>query len=318
MCLAHDKITLSQEIKSKALGCGFDACGISKIEPLVFDAKKYREWIAQGFHADLGYMERNMEKRFDAQLLLHNAQTVISVLLNYFPDKQLPDSQFYKISKYAYNTDYHYVVKDKLNKIIEFIKGKIGKDITIRAFVDSAPVLDKSWAVKAGLGWIGKNSLLINKNLGSFVFVGEIILDIDLIPDSPLSSEYCGSCTACIDACPTHAIVEPYVVDAHKCISYQTIEVKDDIPEDIASKLGGRIFGCDICQDVCPWNSKAKPHHISEFKLSDSLMLMKKEAWETLEKPDFKKLFKSSPLWRTGFKKIKRNIEQAGKGIEKD
>ena len=311
MLSAQDKIALSKKVKSRALALGFDACGISKIESLDFDAKKYNEWLERGFQAGMSYMERNVEKRFNPGLLLENAKSVISVLLNYYPEKILPESQFYKISKYAYNTDYHYVVKEKLHDLMEFINKQTGEKISMRAFVDSAPVMDKSWAVRSGLGWIGKNSLLINKKLGSFVFVGEIIMDLELIADNPLNTEYCGSCTACIDACPTGAITEPYVVDANRCISYHTIETKEDIPQQIVPKLDGKIFGCDICQDVCPWNSKASFHQVQEFKLSDSLMLMSREDWENLTKPDFKKMFKSSPLWRTGYKKIMRNIEQA-------
>lgn len=311
MPLSFDKTPFSKEIKSRALNLGFDACGISNIEPLDFDSNKYIEWIEKGYQADMKYMERNMDKRFNPKLLVENAKSVISVLLNYFPEKQLPEHQYYKISKYAYGIDYHYVIKDKLKKLMDFIIEAIGEEIPMRAFVDSAPVLDKSWAVKSGLGWIGKNSLLINKKFGSFVFVGEIILDLDLNPDNPLAKEYCGQCSACLDSCPTKAIISPYIVDSQRCISYHTIETKEDIPQEIVEKLEGKIYGCDICQDVCPWNSKASPHQIPEFKLSDTLILMKKQDFENMEKPEFKKLFKSSPQIRTGYKKFKKNIYQA-------
>jgi epoxyqueuosine reductase len=299
---------LSQQIKDYALETGFDACGISTVEPATVDRHRLDEWINRGFNGQMTYMERNAEKRENPELLVEDARSVISVLLNYYPPVLQPEEQFYKISKYAYGKDYHYVVKEKLRKIMRFIDVETSGKAKMRGFTDSAPVFDKSWAVKAGLGWIGKNSLLINKKLGSFVFVGEIITDLNLVADTPLNSEYCGSCTACIEACPTGAITEPYTVDARLCISYHTIETKEPPPPAIAQKSGGRIFGCDICQDVCPWNSKLKPHNTPEFKLSDSLVKMKKRDWEELDKPAFKRLFKGTPLERTGFAALKENI----------
>lgn len=301
---------LSQEIKEKALALGFDACGISEVEQLHHDFQYLNEWIDADYHGKMGYMARNTEKRLDVSQLVPNAKTVISVLLNYYPSVLQDEKQFYKISKYAYNIDYHYIVKDKLRELMQFIQEKTPNPISMRPFVDSAPVFDKAWAEKAGLGWIGKNTLLLNKKLGSFFFIGEIVMDLKVESQSIASKNYCGNCTACLDACPTNALVEPYKLDARKCISYHTIETKDEIPEGILNHINNYIYGCDICQDVCPWNSKAKPHNVDGLKLSDGLTQMKKETWEELTKSDFKRLFKSAPQWRTAFKKFKQNITQ--------
>ncbi|OIP02468.1 MAG: tRNA epoxyqueuosine(34) reductase QueG [Bacteroidetes bacterium CG2_30_33_31] len=309
--LSHQqKILLTNEIKSKAISLGFDACGISKVVPLINDGNFLQSWLDKKLNAELKYMERNTDKRINPTLILDNAKSVISVLLNYFPSNIQSEYQHYAISKYAYGVDYHFVIKEKLGKLMNFISSQTAIEINMRCFTDSAPVLDKSWAVKSGLGWIGKNSLLLNKSLGSFFFIGEIILDLELDFDNPLNAEYCGKCTACIDSCPTQAIIKPYVVDAAKCISYHTIETKKPIPDEVIEKMGSRIYGCDICQDVCPWNKKVKPHKTQEFKLSDQLSEMKKEDWENLEKPIFNQLFSLAPQKRTGFKKFKMNIEQ--------
>jgi len=302
------KHTFSNEIKQKALSLGFDLCGISTIEELNAEKKFLKKWLKQNYHGDMAYMARNIDKRVNPSLLVDGTQSVISVLLNYFPQNNLHPESYYKISKYALGKDYHYVIKDKLKKLMEFIEQHY-PNTPMRAFTDSAPVLDKSWAIKSGLGWMGKNTLLINKKIGSFFFIGEIIVGMDLQSDSPLEKEYCGSCTKCIDACPTDALKDPYIMDATKCISYLTIESKNDIPNELVPNLNNWIFGCDICQDVCPWNSKVQSSTESSFKISDELALMKKQDWEELEKPQFKKLFKSSPLERSGYKKLKTVID---------
>lgn len=302
------KHNFSSEIKQKALSLGFDLCGISTIEELNAEKKFLEKWLKQNYHGDMAYMARNIDKRVNPSLLVDGTQSVISVLLNYYPQKNLHPESHYKISKYALGTDYHYVIKDKLKKLMEFIEQHF-PNTPMRAFTDSAPVLDKSWAIKSGLGWMGKNTLLINKKMGSFFFIGEIIVGMDLQADSPLEKEYCGSCTKCIDACPTDALRDPYIMDATKCISYLTIESKNDIPNELVPNLNNWIFGCDICQDVCPWNSKTQPSTDSAFKISDELALMKKQDWEELEKPQFKKLFKSSPVERSGYKKFKTVID---------
>ena len=228
-------------------------------------------------------------------------------MLNYYPEKHLPESSHYKISKYAYGKDYHFVIKEKLKALMDYIEQEF-PGIPMRMFTDSAPVLDKSWAQKSGLGWMGKHSLLINKKIGSFFFIGEIIVGLDLQADEAYDKDYCGTCTKCIDACPTAAITEPYVLDAQKCISFLTIEAKQDVPSKYKDQLNNWIFGCDICQDVCPWNSKAKPTSEPAFRLSDDLMLMKKEDWEQMDKLQFNQLFKNSPVKRSGFKRLKQVI----------
>ncbi len=302
-----DNSSLSARIKELALEVGFDACGIAAVEDLSEERDILNQWLAKKHHGDMAYMERNIKKRTNPSELIGGAQSVISVLLNYYPQKQLHPNSFYKISKYAYGADYHYVIKEKLKPIIELLNQE-KPGVNIRAFTDSAPVLDKSWAQRAGLGWMGKNSLLINKEIGSFFFIGEIIVDMDLNTDSIFDKEYCGTCTKCIDACPTDALHKPYEMDANKCISYLTIETKKDIPEDIIPKLNNWIYGCDICQDVCPWNSKAMPSSEPHFQISDSLSMMQKQDWEELTKPQFKLLFKNSALQRGGYKKLKSVI----------
>lgn len=303
----NDRQLLSKQIKQLALDQGFNACGISKIVPLYEEKKHLEQWLEKGYNGDMGYMERNMEKRVNPSILVEGTQSVISVLLNYYPVRMLPDSSHYKISKYAYGKDYHFVVKEKLKVIMDYLEEKF-PGIPMRAFTDSAPVFDKSWALKSGLAWMGKHSLLLNKQLGSFFFVGEIIVGLDLQADKADYANYCGTCTKCIDACPTDAIVDPYIVDANRCISYLTIETKNDIPAELKPQLDNWIFGCDICQDVCPWNSKAQPTKEPAFHLSDSLYAMKKQDWEQMEKPLFKELFKDSPIQRAGFKKLKNTI----------
>lgn len=301
-------MSFSNQIKEKAIALGFDACGISAVEELTEEKTQLQKWLSKGYHGEMAYMARNLEKRVDPSLLVEGSKSVISVLLNYFPEKGLHPESHYQISKYAFGLDYHYVIKDKLKTLMDFVQQEY-PNVVMRAFTDSAPVLDRSWAVRSGLGWMGKNTLLINKKLGSFFFIGEIILDLDLKADMPFEQEYCGKCTKCIDACPTNALGDAYVMDARKCISYLSIESKQEIPEELQSKLQNWIYGCDICQDVCPWNSRSKPTNELTFKISDGLALMKKEDWENLEKPQFKKLFKNSPISRSGFKRLKMMID---------
>jgi len=300
-------MNISSDIKKKAINLGFDACGISSIEELGKEKEFLKEWLSNNFHGDMAYMARNIDKRVNPSILVEGTNSVISVILNYFPEKNLNSESHYKISKYALGKDYHYVIKDKLKHLMDYINN-IVPNVSMRAFTDSAPILDKSWAIKSGLGWMGKNTLLINKKHGSFFFIGEIIVGIDLEADSPLNKEYCGSCTKCIDACPTNALFEPYKMDATKCISYLNIETKNPIPENLKGKLNNWIYGCDICQDVCPWNSKLTPSKEEAFKISDDLALMKKQDWENLEKPQFKKLFKSSAVERGSFRRMKEII----------
>jgi len=298
---------ISQKLKQMAWEQGFDACGISSVEALTKERSYLEDWLTKGLHGDMAYMERNIEKRTDPAVLVDGAKSIISVLLNYYPEQTLADNSHYKISKYAYGKDYHFVIKEKLKPLMDYIEQEF-PGTPMRMFTDSAPVLDKSWAQKSGLGWMGKHSLLINKEMGSFFFIGEIIVGLDLQADAPYDKDYCGTCTKCIHACPTNAIIEPYVLDARKCISYLTIEAKQDVPEKYKDQLSNWIFGCDICQDVCPWNSKAKPTSEPAFRLSDDLMLMQKEDWEQMDKLKFNQLFKNSPVKRGGFKPLKATI----------
>ena len=301
----------TRKIKQKALESGFSAIGISKAECLEKESKQLKEWINKSFHGEMQYMENHFEKRVDPRKLIEGSKSVISVLYNYYPKEKQKEDTF-KISKYAYGIDYHYVVKDKLFKLLEFINTEIG-EVRGRAFVDSAPVMDKVWAAKSGLGWIGKNTSLISKEFGSFVFIGELIIDLELEYDQPIK-DYCGNCTKCIDACPTGAL-KPYQLDARKCISYLTIEKKGEIPPEFKGKWNDWIFGCDICQDVCPWNNKtclpegrAKSHFESQFKISEELKNFKEEDWITLDQSTYKKMFKNSAVERTKFRGLKRNI----------
>jgi len=260
-------------------------------------------------HGEMKYMENYFDMRIDPAKLMPGAKSVVSLLLNYYTEEeQNPESQ-YKISKYAYGKDYHKVIKKKLKELLSFIHENIG-DVAGRAFVDSAPVMDKAWAKNSGLGWIGKNSNLLNKRQGSFFFIAELILDLELEYDAPMA-DHCGTCTRCIDACPTDAIVQPFVVDGSKCISYFTIELKDKIPAEYKGKFEEWVFGCDICQDVCPWNRFSKPNNFSEFKPLPGLLEMKKKDWEEITEDIFKTVFEGSPLKRAGFEGLKRNIENS-------
>lgn len=281
------------------------SCGISKAEFLEEEAPRLEQWLERQMHGEMQYMENHFDKRLDPTKLVPDSKSVISVLLNYFPSEtQSEDS--YKISKYAYGTDYHFVIKDKLKQLLTFISDEIG-EVHGRAFVDSAPVLDKVWAAKSGLGWMGKHSNLLTKQVGSFYFIAELIVDLDLEYDAPVT-DHCGACTACIDACPTEAIVAPYVVDGSKCISYFTIELKNEIPSNIRGQFDDWIFGCDVCQDVCPWNRFSRSHNEPLFNANPELLSMTKKDWEEITKDVFQELFQKSAVKRTKYSGLKRNI----------
>jgi epoxyqueuosine reductase len=294
-------------IKQKAQELGFFFCGVSKAEFLEDEAPRLEDWLKRSYHGKMGYMENHFDKRLDPRILVEGAKSVVSLLLNYYPeDRQNPAAP--QISKYAYGEDYHFVIKDKLKTLMQFIHDEIG-EVDGRVFVDSAPVLDKAWAKRSGLGWVGKNANLINPKHGSFFFIAELIIDLELEPDGPIR-DYCGTCTKCIDECPTEAIVQPYVVDGSKCISYLTIELKDQIlPSEFKDKMDDWMFGCDVCQDVCPWNRFSKPTNESRFRPSSDLLEMNKKDWQDLSQEVFTGLFKNSAVKRTKFTGLKRNID---------
>lgn len=296
----------STYIKAEAKRLGFLSCGISKAGFLEAEAPRLEKWLNENRNGQMQYMENHFDKRLDPTLLVDGAKSVISLLLNYYPSEtQNPEA--YKISKYAYGQDYHFVIKSKLKELLHSMQENIG-EVGGRAFVDSAPVLDKAWAAKSGLGWIGKNSNLLSKQVGSFFFIAELIVDVELDYDTPVT-DHCGSCTACIDACPTQAIVEPYVVDGSKCISYFTIELKDNLPMDMKGKFDDWMFGCDVCQDVCPWNRFSKPHNEPLFNPHPDLLTMTKKDWEEITEDTFRAVFKKSAVKRTKFEGLKRNID---------
>ena len=301
------KTKFTQLIKSEAKSLGFDFCGISKAAFLEEEAPRLENWLKNNLHGQMSYMQNLFDKRLDPQLLVPGAKSVISLLLNYYPSKKQKDATAPKISKYAYGEDYHFVIKEKLFQLLEFIKITIG-DVEGRVFVDSAPVMDKAWAKKSGLGWIGKNSNLINKNSGSFYFITELIVDLELEYDNAIK-DFCGSCSRCIDACPTEAIIAPYVIDGSKCISYFTIELKENIPGSVKGKFENWVFGCDICQDVCPWNRFSKTHKEKQFQPNDELLEMTRGDWYELTEETFKRVFKNSAVKRTKFNGLKRNID---------
>ena len=295
----------TQMIKTEAKRLGFLSCGISKAQFLEEEAPRLEKWLKNNMHGEMQYMENHFDKRLDPTKLVEGSKSVISLLLNYFPSQE-QNQDSYKISKYAYGTDYHFVIKDKLKSLLHFIQDEIG-EVHGRAFVDSAPVLDKAWAARSGLGWIGKHSNLLTQQVGSFYFIAELIVDLDLEYDAP-TTDHCGTCTACIDACPAEAIVEPYVVDGSKCISYFTIELKNEIPTGFKGKLDDWMFGCDVCQDVCPWNRFSKPHREPLFDPDPQLLSMTKKDWEEITEEVFRKVFKKSAVKRTKYGGLQRNI----------
>lgn len=302
---AHAIQNSTQKIKSEAARLGFNFCGIAKAEFLNDDARRLENWLKQGMHGKMYYMDNWFDKRVDPRKLVPNAKSVISLMLNYFPE-QTQANNLPKISKYAFGKDYHMVIKEKLKELLVFINENIGA-LNGRAFVDSAPVLERTWAQKTGLGWIGKNGMLINKNAGSYFFLAELILDIELNYDGAMKKDYCGTCTKCIDACPTAAILPNKVVDGSKCISYLTIELKDEIPIEFKNKMDGWAFGCDVCQDVCPWNRFSKPHNEPSFNAAEKLNLSERD-WIEMTDEIFNSLFKDSPIRRTNLVGMKRNI----------
>jgi len=293
-------------IKQEAARLGFSFCGISEARFLVEEAPRLENWLNQNMHGQMGYMVNHFDMRLDPTLLVPGAKSVVSLMLNYYPEEHQPEG-IPKISKYAYGEDYHKVIKRKLKEFINTLKERIG-DVNGRAFVDSAPVLDRAWAKNSGLGWIGKNGNLINKGAGSFFFLAELIIDLELEYDGPVK-DYCGSCTRCIDACPTGAIVEPMVVDGSRCISYYTIELRDAIPNSEKGKFDNWAFGCDICQDVCPWNRFSKPTTIAEFSPNAEGLNMTENNWEEMTEEVFGRVFTKSALKRAGFNGIKKNIK---------
>jgi epoxyqueuosine reductase len=297
---------LTRFIKSAATTLGFSFCGIAKAEFLEEEAPRLEEWLRRGYQGKMSYLENHFDKRLDPRLLVPGAKSVISLIYNYYPEKKIEEPNQLKISKYAYGEDYHLVIKEKLKTLLDTIQKHVG-EVNGRAFVDSAPVHERAWAKKSGLGWIGKNSLLLNRQMGSFFFLAELIIDLELTYDFPIK-DYCGTCTACMDACPTEAIPEPYVVDGSKCISYFTIELKEDIPAAVKGKFDNWIFGCDICQDVCPWNRFSQPHNESKFLPHPDLEKMATRDWKEITDDVFQKLFKRSAVKRTKLDGLKRNI----------
>lgn len=294
-------------VKDIAQQLGFMACGISKATFLEEEAPRLESWLNQNHQGQMGYMDRNFDKRLDPTKLVPGAKSVVSLLFNYFPEDVPKDASAPKIARYAYGVDYHHVIKDKLFEFMHHIQEKIG-EVGGRVFVDSAPVLEKAWAAKSGLGWVGKNTNLIRKQNGSYFFIAELILDIALAADGAVT-DHCGSCTACLDACPTDAFVAPYKLDASKCISYFTIELKDAIPNDVKGQFDNWVFGCDICQEVCPWNRFATPHDEPDFQPIPELMNMTQNDWSEITEEVFNRLFSVSAVQRTGLKGLKRNLE---------
>ena len=303
-----DKSIITQKIKNKALDLGFSFVGISKAEFLDKEARQLESWLKNNFHGKMSYMENYFDKRTDPRLLIDDAKSVITVLQNYYTEQKQSDRNAPKISKYALGKDYHIVIREKLNELYNYILEEVG-DVSARGFVDSAPVMDKAWAERSGLGWIGKHTNLINKEQGSYFFIGELIIDLELETDGPIK-DYCGTCTKCIDACPTDAIVQPYLVDGSKCISYLTIELKDElIPNEFKGKMDNWMFGCDVCQEVCPWNRFSLQHTESWFSANPKVLKMKKNEWKELSEDVFQEYFKRSALKRTKYKGLKRNIK---------
>ena len=306
-------MSFSEEIKKEALRLGFDACGISPADNSG-EEERYMKWIEDNWHADMHYMARNIDKRVDPRLLVDGAKSIISVALNYYPHKKQA-SHAPKFAYYAYGKDYHDVVRAKLKKLFEFISARL-PELTGRYFSDSAPVLERFWAAQAGIGFVGKNSLLIIPGKGSFFFLGELIIDVELEYDSPIA-ENCGSCTRCLDGCPTSAIEEPYKVNANKCISYQTIENRGEISSYVAPRLKNYVFGCDICQKVCPWNRVSTPHNTLEFMPNDSFMNLDLKKMLEMDEEEYREVFRGSAVKRTKFAGLKRNVIAVSKTRKK-
>lgn len=306
-------MTFSQEIKQQAYSLGFDACGICRATDSGEEAR-YRQWISENGHAGMDYMARNIDKRLDPRLLVEGARSVVSVALNYYPHRKLPD-EVPQFAYYAYGRDYHEVVRGKLRQLFDWIKERVPA-VTGRYFSDSAPVLERFWAAQAGLGFIGKNTLLIIPGKGSFFFLGELIIDIELDYDSPVSQN-CGKCRRCLDACPTGAIEQPHRLNARKCISWQTIENRGEISPDIVPLLHNNVYGCDICQKVCPWNHYSRPHTTSALMPSEAFMALDLQQLRSMDEEDYRALFRHSAVKRAKFSGLKRNAEAISKSQNK-
>ncbi|MBX7204846.1 MAG: tRNA epoxyqueuosine(34) reductase QueG [Bacteroidia bacterium] len=304
---ASQRSSYTNLIKQKSIELGFSFCGISKAVFLAEEAPRLEAWLLAGMHGEMKYMENHFDKRLDPTLLVPGAKSVVSLLFNYYSPQKQADETAPKISMYAYGKDYHKVIKDKLFELVTYINNAVG-EVHGRAFVDSAPVLDRAWAKKSGLGWIGKNANLISKQNGSYFFISELIIDLELEYDTPVA-DHCGTCTACIDACPTQAIVKPQVVDGSRCISYLTIELRNEIPSEFKNKMDNWAFGCDVCQQVCPWNRFARPHTENQFLPDAEMMQMKQNEWFELTEETFNRLFKHSALLRAGYTGMKKNIK---------
>jgi len=302
------KATYTQKIKEEAQRLGFMACGVAKARYLEEEAPKLESWLNQNYQGEMAWLANHFDKRLDPGKLVPGAKSVISLIFNYYPGKVQEDPQAPKIAKYAYGEDYHFVLKRKLKDLVHFIQDEIG-EIDGRVFVDSAPVMERKWAQEAGLGWQGKNTLLLNKKEGSFFFLAELILDLELEYDTAMQTDHCGTCTRCIDTCPTDAILQPNLLDASKCISYLTIELKDSIPNEFKDKMENWAFGCDICQDVCPWNRFSKPHQEEAFNPHPDLLSMSSGDWEDLSEEVFRELFRKSAVKRTKYLGLQRNLK---------
>jgi len=303
-------------IKEKSKALGFDFCGISKAEKLDAEEQKLKDWLQQGFHGKMSYMAKHFDKRLDPSKLVPDARSVISLLHNYYPGQGDEVKSKYKVARYAYGKDYHFVIKEKLKQLLFEIQEEIG-EVAGRVFVDSAPVMERQWAAKSGLGWLGKNTLLLSKQHGSYFFLAELIIDLELEYDHPIK-DYCGTCTRCLDACPTDAILEGRQLDASKCISYLTIELKDEIPKTFKGNYESWVFGCDICQEVCPWNRFSKHHHEPAFEMSKGVEEIMKNERESFTIEEFSKLFKDSPIKRTKLSGLQRNISFVKKNPAKN
>ncbi|QNR22857.1 tRNA epoxyqueuosine(34) reductase QueG [Croceimicrobium hydrocarbonivorans] len=302
------KATYTRKIKEEAQRLGFVACGVAKARYLEEEAPKLESWLNQNYQGEMAWLANHFDKRLDPSKLVPGAKSVISLIFNYYPAKVQEDPQAPKIAKYAYGEDYHFVLKSKLKALVHFIQDEIG-EIDGRVFVDSAPVMERKWAQEAGLGWLGKNTLLLNKKEGSFFFLAELILDLELEYDTAMQTDHCGTCTRCIDACPTDAILQPNLLDASKCISYLTIELKDSIPNEFKGKMENWAFGCDICQDVCPWNRFSKPHQEEAFNPHPDLLSMSSGDWEELSEEVFREFFRKSAVKRTKYLGLQRNLK---------
>jgi len=301
------KATYSTQIREEALGLGFMACGFAKARYLEEEAPRLEQWLSNNYQGEMAWLANHFDKRLDPTKLVPGAKTVVSLLYNYYPEEQQHDSEAPKIAKYAYGEDYHFVLKRKLKDLLAFIQTEIG-EVDGRVFVDSAPVMERKWAQEAGLGWRGKNTLLLNKKKGSFFFLAQLIIDLEVDYDEPIKTDHCGTCTRCIDACPTEAILAPNLLDASKCISYLTIELKDSIPPQFEGQMENWAFGCDICQDVCPWNRFSSAHQEPAFKPQPHLLEMTSGDWHEMTEEVFRKVFKKSAVKRTKYMGLQRNL----------